>query len=93
MGRDFYLLLTLVRSLDAISYVLVSFLWIRTYRERKRRWGGVAYGALIMTVAVQYLSVLAGDAMFVATGHPVALLTGIMGAGPVVITVLMFHVF
>jgi len=40
LSRSFYLLLTLVRSLDAISFVLLSFLCIRDYRVRRTRWGG-----------------------------------------------------
>src|ERR1035441_9404113 len=49
-GRSFYLLLTLVRSLDAISFVLLSFLCIRDYRVRRTRWGGHREGVLARVV-------------------------------------------
>ena len=56
LGRSFYLLLTLVRSLDAISFVLLSFLCIRDYRVRRTRWGGGAYCALMVAYAIVYLN-------------------------------------
>src|ERR1035441_1741354 len=69
LGRSFYLLLTLVRSLDAISFVLLSYLCIRDYRVRRTRWGGGAYCTLMVAYAVVYLNMLAQEAIWVTTGH------------------------
>jgi hypothetical protein len=69
LGTSYYLLLTLVRSLDAISFVLLSFLCIRDYRVRRTRWGGGAYCALVVTFAVLYLDILAEEAVWITTGR------------------------
>jgi hypothetical protein len=71
----------------------MSVLSIRQYRVRKTRWGGAAYCALIVTFAVQYLSLMIGEAVSVATGHSVALFHAVNETAPVMVTVLLFHVF
>ncbi len=93
MDRNFYLLLTLVRSLDMISYVLMSILCIREYRARRTRWGGRAYCFLIVTFGVLYLNHMIGEAISVATGHSAPFLDALDVAGPVMVMLLLFHTF
>jgi len=89
-----YTALISVRSLNAISYVLMSFLAIREYRARKARWGGPAYSALIVTFAVLYLCLVVGEVVSGLTGrHPVRFFGAIETASPVLITLLLFHAF
>ena len=93
MNRNFYLLLTLIWTLNAISYVLMSILSIRQYRVRRTRWGGAAYCALLVNFAVMYLGELTAEAVRIATGRFLPflgagdLVTSVMGA------VLLFHTF
>src|ERR1035438_3498167 len=93
LGRSFYLLLTLVRSLDAISFVLLSFLCIRDYRVRRTRWGGGAYCALMVAYAIVYLNMLAQEAIWVTTGHSLLTLDVLDLAVSLLIAPLLFHTF
>ncbi len=93
MDRNLYLLLALVRSLDTISYVLMSILCIREYRVRRTRWGGAAYCWLIVTGAVAYLSITAQEAIWVATGHPLVVLEAVDLVMSVAAALLLVHVF
>lgn len=91
MSRSFYLLLTLVRSLDAISFVLLSFLCIRDYRVRRTRWGGGAYCALMVTFAVLYLKVLAQEAIYITTGRSLLPLDVLDTVASMLISPMLFH--
>ncbi len=83
-----------VRSLNAISYVLMSILAIREYRVRKTQWGGPAYSGLIVTFAVLYLSLVIGEVVSGLTGHhPVVFFRAIETTSPVIITLLLFQAF
>jgi len=83
-----------VRSLNAISYVLMSILAIRDYRVRKTRWGGPAYSGLIVTFAVLYLSLVVGEVVSGLTGrHPVVFFRAVETASPVIVTLLLFQAF
>jgi len=93
VGTSYYLLLTLVDSLDAISFVLLSFVCIRNYRVRRTRWGGGAYCALIVTYAVVYLNILVEGAIWIETGHTVPPVTAFDLAVSLLIAPLMFHAF
>jgi signal transduction histidine kinase len=93
VGRNFYLLLTLVRSLNTISYVLMSILCIREYRVRRMRWGGTAYCTLIVTFAVLYLNVVVGEAVRIATGQSWAIFKTIDVTTSVLVSLLLFHAF
>ena len=89
-----YVALISVRSLNAISYVLMSILAIREYRVRKTRWGGPAYSVLIVTFAVLYLGLVVGEVVSGLTGrHPVHFFAAIETSSPVIITLLLFHAF
>jgi len=89
-----YAALVSVRSLNAISYVLMSILAIREYRVRKTRWGGPAYSALIVTFALLYLGLVVGEVVSGLTRrHPVAFFNAIETASPVIVTLLLFHAF
>jgi hypothetical protein len=93
LGRSFYLLLTLVRSLDAISFVLLSFLCIRDYRVRRTRWGGGAYCALMVAYAIVYLNALAQEAIWITTGHSLLTQDLLELAVSLLIAPLLFHTF
>ena len=93
MNRNFYLLLTLVRSLDMVSYVLMSVLCIREYRVRRTRWGGGAYCFLIVTFGVLYLNRMIGEAVSIATGHSITFFEALGVACPVMVMLLLFHTF
>ena len=93
MNRNLYLLLALVRSLDTISYVLMSILCIREYRVRRTRWGGAAYCWLIVTFAVLYLAITAQEAVWMATGHPLVVLQAMDVVTSIMVALLLVHVF
>jgi hypothetical protein len=93
VGTSYYLLLTLVRSLDAISFVLLSFLCIRDYRVRRTRWGGDAYCALVVAFAVLYLDVLAEEAVWITARRSLWPLDFADGLTSVLISPLLFHAF
>ena len=93
LSRSFYLLLTLVRSLDAISFVLLSFLCIRDYRVRRTRWGGGAYCALMVAYAIVYLNVLPQEAIWLVAGHSLPWLDALEMAVSLLVAPLMFHAF
>jgi signal transduction histidine kinase len=93
VSRNLYLLLTLVWTLNAISYVLMSILSIRQYRVRRTRWGGAAYCVLIVNLAVLYVNMLAMEAVFIATGRFLAFLGVIDLVTSVMAAVLLFHTF
>lgn len=93
MSRNLYLFLSLVWSLDAISYVLMSIFCIRNYRVRRRRWGGAAYCALIVNFALVYVNLLTEEAVRIATGHTLAVFSAIDLLSSVMAAVLLFHTF
>ncbi len=93
MGRNLYLFLSLVWSLDAISYVLMSIFCIRNYRVRRTRWGGAAYCALIVNFALVYVNLLTEEAVRIATGHTLAFFNAIDLLASVMAAVLLFHTF
>jgi signal transduction histidine kinase len=93
VGRNFYLLLTLVRGLDTISYVLMSILCIREYRVRRTRWGGAAYCGLIVSFALLYLDIGAEEAVWITTGHNLAFLQAMDLVTSVMVALLLVHVF
>ncbi|HXN46088.1 MAG TPA: histidine kinase [Bryobacteraceae bacterium] len=93
MGRNLYLFLSLVWSLDAISYVLMSIFSIRNYRVRRTRWGGAAYCALIVNFALVYVNLLTEEAVRIATGRTLAVFSAIDLFASVMAAVLLFHTF
>ncbi len=93
VSRNFYLLLTLVWTLNAISYVLMSILSIRQYRARRTRWGGAAYCVLIVNFALQYLGQLTEEAVRIATGRFLPFLGAADLVTSVMVAVLLFHTF
>lgn len=93
MSRNLYLFLSLVWSLDAISYVLMSIFCIRNYRVRRTRWGGAAYCALIVNFALVYVNLLTEEAVRIATGHTLAVFSAIDLLSSVMAAVLLFHTF
>ncbi len=93
MSRNVYFFLSLVWSLDAISYVLMSILCIRNYRVRRTRWGGAAYCALILNFALVYVNLLAEEAVRIATGHTLAVFGAIDLVVSVMAALLLFHTF
>jgi signal transduction histidine kinase len=93
VGKYLYLYLTLLRSLSAIWYVLMSVLCLREYRERRGRWGGYAYCGLVVTYAVLYLVLLAQEAVGVTFHRSVAWLTVADILTSALIAPLLLHVF
>jgi anti-sigma regulatory factor (Ser/Thr protein kinase) len=93
VSRNLYLFLSLVWSLDAISYVLMSIFCIRNYRVRRTRWGGTAYCALILNFALVYVNLLTEEAVRIATGHTLAVFGAIDLVVSVMAAVLLFHTF
>ena len=93
MSRNFYLLMTLVWTLNAISFVLMSILSIRQYRVHRTLWGGAAYCALIVNFAVLYLGELTAEAVRIATGRFPAFLGAVDLVTSVMVAVLLFHTF
>jgi signal transduction histidine kinase len=88
-----YLLLSLVWSLDAISYVLMSIFCIRNYRVRRTRWGGAAYCALMLDFALVYVNLLTEEAVRIATGHTLAVFHAIDVVVSAMAAALLFHTF
>jgi len=93
VSRNLYLFLSLVWSLDAISYVLMSIFCIRNYRVRRTQWGGAAYCALIVNFALVYVNLLTEEAVRIATGHTLAVFSAIDLLASVMAAVLLFHTF
>ena len=93
MGRYLFLYLTLLRSLSAIWYVLMSVLCLREFRERRTQWGGYAYCGLVVTYAALYLDMLAEEAVFITFHRSLAVLTVIDIWTSVLIAPLLLHVF
>ncbi len=86
-------MVTLARSLDTISYVLMAVLCVRNFRVRRTRWGGAAYCALIITLAVLYLNLLADEAVRFASGRPSLVNGAIDIVTSALAALLLFHAF
>src|ERR1035438_1039486 len=83
----------LVRSFCAIAFVFLSFYCLSENRTRKRRWGGNAYVAFVVTYAILYVDMLAEEWAGYSLGHSVMLLDIIDGVTTLMLPALVFHVF
>jgi len=83
----------LLNAFDAITFTLLSFLWLHDYRKRRTHWGGYLYSYIVVSCAVLFLSNLVDQFSWALVYHPVKFLVYLQVAANAFIPPLMFHFF
>jgi signal transduction histidine kinase len=83
----------LLSAFNAITFTLLSFLWLHDYRKRRTHWGGYLYLYIVVTCAVLFLSNLIDQFSWALVYHPVPFLVYAQITANALIPPLMFHFF
>jgi len=87
------LLLNLLRAFNAISFVLVAILHFRERRQPRSIWGGGAYRALVVALAVLYLDVLGEELAQATLGRSGSFLLLIDDLLSMLLPAMVFHTY
>jgi two-component sensor histidine kinase len=93
MGIYNPLALILLKSFNAIAYVLVSFLCLRRFRSQGTRWGGYAYCGVAVAFAWLYVSGLVMDWIWSTLHRPPPALFAVHDVAFILLAPLMLSVF
>jgi signal transduction histidine kinase len=86
-------LYNLLSAFNAITFTLLSFLWLHDYRKRRTHWGGFLYLYIVVTCAVLFLANLIDQFSWALVYHPVPYLVYAQIVTNAFIPPLMFHFF
>lgn len=93
MSGYYPFLYNLLSAFNAITFTLLSFLWLYDYRKRRTHWGGYLYLYIVVSCAVLFLANLIDQFSWALVYHPGPFLVYVQIAANAFIPPLMFHFF